>query len=247
MADQEVIKHVKAAISTSRDKNKSWQVKLREILLEIVIIVFAVSLSIWLHSWAEGRKDRQDEHEFLVGLKQDIGEDMQEMQSDSLSNELRRRYSEYFERVGGGEKVNMDTANAYSWVFGSWSTIDPRISRFEALKGSGKLGIIEDKDLLNRITELYAKDFPLIRNLNQLASDLKMNHMLPYLAAHAQLDAKGAITNWDVLLRQSEMRILVRTQGSLTDNLAAYGKAIKHCRGILEEIGREVWGGRVRG
>ena len=240
MADQEVIKHVKAAIEASRDKKKSIRHKIQEFLLEVLIIVFAVSLSIWLHSWAEGRKDRQEEREFLVGLKQDIEEDMQEMQSDSLSNVLRQRYSEYFSRVGSGEKLNNDTANAYSWVFGSWSTIDPRVSRFEALKGSGKLGIIENKDLLNRITELYAKDFPLIKNLNQLASDLKMNHMLPYLASHAELDAKGAIKNWDVLLRQSEMRILVRTQGSLIDNLAAYGKAIKHCRGIVAEIEKEI-------
>ena len=137
MADQEVIKHVKAAIEAARDKKKSWKHKLREIVLEVTIIVFAVSLSIWLHGWAEGLKDRKEEREFLVGLKQDLEADLKEMRSDRETTLKRYQGSQYFARVGSGETMNKDSVNAYVWIFGSWSQISPRASRFEALKGAG--------------------------------------------------------------------------------------------------------------
>jgi hypothetical protein len=52
--------------------------------MEVAIIVFAVSLSIWLHGWAEERKDHREEREFLIGLKEDLQADMAEMRSDLL-------------------------------------------------------------------------------------------------------------------------------------------------------------------
>ena len=83
MAEQEVIKHVKEVVAISKDKTKKWQTKVLEILLEIGIIVFAVTLSIWLHNWSDSNKDREEEREFLTGLKGDLQADMVEMRSDS--------------------------------------------------------------------------------------------------------------------------------------------------------------------
>src|ERR1700761_752018 len=80
MADQEVIKHVEHAIAVARSK-ESWTHKAQEILLEIVIIVFAVSLSIWLHNWSESSKDREEERDFLVGLKRDLQADRVDLES----------------------------------------------------------------------------------------------------------------------------------------------------------------------
>ena len=105
MADQEVVKHVKAAIAASRDKNKSWKHKLQEILLEVGIIVFAVSLSIWLHGWAEDRKDHQEEREFLLGLRQDLQADVKEMMGDRDTYSYCLKGVKYFERVGAGGEI----------------------------------------------------------------------------------------------------------------------------------------------
>ena len=103
MADQEIIKHVKKAITVSRDHTKKWQHKLLEILLEIGIIVFAVSLSIWLHNWSESLKDRDEEREFLTGLKQDLQADIKEMTSDRHAFEVVLHGARYFRRIGAGD------------------------------------------------------------------------------------------------------------------------------------------------
>jgi hypothetical protein len=240
MADQEIIKHVKSAIDTSRDHNKKWPEKLREILLEIVIIVFAVSLSIWLHNWSESRKDRDEEREFLVGLKQDVMADVKEMEGDRAAYALVLQGIHYYERVGAGDKANADSVDGYSWIFGDETQIYPRISRFEALKGSGKMSIIENKALLLHITELYEKDFPLIVAVNNDINALKHNLLLPFFAEHLQLDAHGKGTNWEQLLKLSQMRIIIHTQEAAKNNIDDYAAGIADSKRIIAEIDKEV-------
>jgi hypothetical protein len=239
MADQEVIKHAKAAIDASLDKNKGWKDKFREILLEVGIIVFAVTLSIWLHGWQESLKDRKEEQEFLTGLKGDLKADLQEMEGDRQGNVNRYNDAKYFERVGNGEKLNPDSVRLYQWIFSSWTTISPRTSRFEALKGSGRLSIIEDKNLVIELTGLYTKDFPWIVDHNESTRQMIINTLMPYLAAHEQVDAQFNGTNWEELLRQSQMRILVREYELwMGDCVKSYDRGIEHCKKILVEMDR---------
>jgi hypothetical protein len=240
MADQEIIKHVKTAIDTSRDHNKKWPEKLREILLEIVIIVFAVSLSIWLHNWSESRKDRDEEREFLAGLRQDLLADVKEMEGDQKTYTDFLRGVSYYEQVGAGEKVNADSVDTYTWIFGNETQIYPRVSRFEALKGSGKMSIIKNKALLLHITELFAKDYPLIVATNNNIMTLKQNLLLPFFAGHLQWDAHGKGTNWEQLLKLSQLRILVHTMEVAKDNIAAYTAGIADSKRIIAEIDKEV-------
>src|ERR1700743_427517 len=107
MADQEVIKHVKHAVDVARSK-RPWTHKLQEILLEVVIIVFAVSLSIWLHNWSESRKDREEERDFLVGLKQDLQADHKDLEAGRADFYHIIAGTKYFVAVGGGQSVTDD-------------------------------------------------------------------------------------------------------------------------------------------
>ncbi|MBC7525013.1 MAG: hypothetical protein H7239_11315 [Flavobacterium sp.] len=53
-------------------KTHTFIEKLTEISIEIFIIVFAVSLSIWLHSWSEHNHQQNEVKKFLVDLKSDL-------------------------------------------------------------------------------------------------------------------------------------------------------------------------------
>jgi hypothetical protein len=41
-----------------------------------------------------------------------------------------------------GQTLDKDSLNKYQWCFFGSAQINPRISRYEALKGSGKLDIV---------------------------------------------------------------------------------------------------------
>ena len=52
MAEQEIIKHGKAIYDLSKDRGRKWQHKIKEVLSEILIIVFAVSSG--RNAWGPG-------------------------------------------------------------------------------------------------------------------------------------------------------------------------------------------------
>lgn len=161
MAEDEIRKHAKGAYKAWNDPHKSWKHKLKETLLEIVIIVFAVSISIWLHNWSEHLKDRKEEKEFLTGLRKDLTSDTVEMASDRRTYDGLLKAYRYLREVGVGMKpVNKDSLDIFKGYFYNSTLLIPNISRFEGLKGSGKLDIIENKDLLNLILDLYQENIP---------------------------------------------------------------------------------------
>jgi uncharacterized membrane protein len=60
MAEHEIIKHTEKAFKILKSSEMSLRNKLADILTEILIIVFAVSVSIWLSNWSERRHDRKE-------------------------------------------------------------------------------------------------------------------------------------------------------------------------------------------
>jgi hypothetical protein len=240
MADQEVIKHVKHAVDVARSQ-RPWTHKLQEILLEIVIIVFAVSVSIWLHNWSESRKDREEERDFMVGLKQDLQADMVEERSDIANYQNVLRGMAYFLRIGNGETMTMDSAIKYQPILFSTIQIDPRVARFEALRGSGRLGIVRDKELLVNIADLYTKDFIHLRRVNDFLSALRTDRLLPFFASHIQINAQGTVaTNLAEVFRMPEARVLLTTLASARGVIVNYDSVIAKSNLIIKEIDRDL-------
>jgi hypothetical protein len=240
MADQEIIKHTKAIVELSTDRKKPWQHRVKGIIGEILIIVFAVSISIWFHNWSESWKDQNEEREFLKGLKADLQADMKEMSSDSASYALELKGIGYFEKVGAGMTLDMDSLRTYEGVFYDDIQISPRVSRFEALKGSGRLNIIRDRELLIHITDLYTKDFPQINRINSYFIKLRWENFIPFVTSHLQVDAAGQGTNWTEILRTSQMRQLVKLGEGAKNCVYDYTRGINKCQLIIGEINQEL-------
>ena len=240
MAEDEIIKkHTKAVYKAWRDPSKDWKHKLKEILLEVAIIVFAVSVSIWFHNWSESIKDRNEEKEFLKGLKGDIQADLKEMNSDRAS--LRKGYwaISYFERVGAGQALNEDSLNKNVWIFFSQAQINPRIGRYEALKASGRLDIITNKKLQYDIIDLYQKSFPQIFRLNAFMNSLVADKVDPFISDYISFDHKG-VDNAQAMLRKPKMRFLLLQCQGFTNSVDAYSEGISEGNEIIKEIDKEL-------
>jgi hypothetical protein len=238
MAEDEIIKkHTQAVYTTMTDPNKKWIHKLKDILQEVLIIVFAVSVSIWLHNWSEERKDKKAEQEFFTGLKEDLKADVQEMTSDRASFQQVLKHSSYFAKAARGMKLNQDSVTSYQWIFFTGAQINPRISRFEALKGSGKLDIIEDKKIQINIIDLYQKLFPNIFRIDQAFNSLTTDRIDPYIGDVLKIDSSGQITNAAEILRMSKMQLLLNQLATSADNcIKAYTNGIDKSNEIIKQI-----------
>jgi len=72
MSEEKVIQHTKKAVKTLSDKNKKLAEKIKDFLLEIFIIVIAVSITLWFHNWNDHLHERKIEKEFLIGIREDL-------------------------------------------------------------------------------------------------------------------------------------------------------------------------------
>ena len=78
----EVIKHFGKILNIFKTSNQSFIKKATEIAIEIFIIVFAVSFSIWLHGLREHYKEQKEVKIFLVNIREDIKQDINWLKLD---------------------------------------------------------------------------------------------------------------------------------------------------------------------
>lgn len=160
MADQEIAKHTKKIWSVIRADEHGYWHKVREMLLEIGIIVFAVSMSIWLHSMAEHRHEQKQVRSFLLGLKADIQSDIQqinEVVKFHHNSDERYRYLASLDPDAPPDREKFDAA--YGLISAN-NFLIARMGRYEGFKSSGKMTNIEDEALLEKIVNLYQYDIP---------------------------------------------------------------------------------------
>lgn len=155
MAEQEIAKHTKQVVRLMGKSEHGWRHKLGEMGLEIVTIVFAVSLSIWLHSLGEHRHEQQQVRAFLLGVRHDIGSDIETIKE---LNQAYHGYDANFDYLGKLDPRSAPDAQtftpAYERADGNYF-FNPLVSRYQGFKSSGKLGHIENEALLEKILDLY--------------------------------------------------------------------------------------------
>lgn len=159
MAEQEVIKHTKKVFTVWGSKKRFWH-KLGEFVLEILIIVFAITLSIYLHDRSVKKHQDHETKDFLLGLKEDLKTDIEEMNNDKVSFQKSGRSFRYITSRKLNEKLDKDSLRFYSrWIFNTTGLV-PNSGRFEGFKSSGKIGTIGNKELQNNIMDLYQESIP---------------------------------------------------------------------------------------
>ena len=165
----------------------NWKHKISELFFEVLIIVFAVSVSLLLERWREKSIEHDQEREFLLGLKEDLKHDLTEMRGDSASYAFGLKAYAFFLRHAG--TYVKDSAQYYSYVY-SYTTLQPNVSRFEGLKSSGKFDIIENTELRQEIIELYEDKFPTVTIATNFHLTATQRPLMDFV--DHQLDFKGS-------------------------------------------------------
>lgn len=180
MAFQEIADHTKNVIDIVADQEHDKWHKLKEIGLEIAIIVFAVSLSIWFHSIGEHRHEQQQVRSFLLGLKRDLRADINQLyiiqnQDQNLEDKLR-----FLAQLKPNSEVKEEEFDQAYALIAKKTNFNPQNSRYEGFTSSGKLITIENNVLLERLTKLYQNYLPQVKQA-ETEWALRQNRLQEYL------------------------------------------------------------------
>jgi hypothetical protein len=231
MAEQEVIKHTKKVYKIWNSKEHSVWHKLKEFAIEICIIVFAVTLSIWLHSWSEHRHQQQDVKDFLLGLREDLKNDIHEMTEDSISYIHTTRAFTYIVQNDSASILSPDTLNAYSGDMFNTTGLIANNGRFEGFKSSGKVGFIEDKVLQNLILDLYQETIPSL-----LASTNGYTEFKKEFFRFVNENRKRNPDNLATILLSDQGQNICNSLLRTRQILARYSICMQKCRQIIDKV-----------
>lgn len=163
MAEQEVAQHSKNIIELVTAKQHTLAHRLREIALEIVTIVFAVSMSIWLHGLSEHHHQQQEVRSFLLGLRGDLQDDIGTLDAMVANYRQFDANFTYLASLAPGKAPDPDKfEQAYELMDANWYLI-PNKSRFDGFMMSGKLSNIEDEAILDPLLKLYQSVLPQVK------------------------------------------------------------------------------------
>lgn len=166
MQELETIKHLSNAYSSWNSKKYSLWEKLKKIVVEILIIVFAVMLSIWFHEKSILHHKEMEVKQFLLGLKVDLKKDISEMKEDKEGSLKERAAFHYLANVKPNQDVNADSLKKYQGSIFLKILLLPNDGRFEGFKSSGKMGDIDNLILQNDIMDLYQEQYKILQTVS---------------------------------------------------------------------------------
>lgn len=236
MAEQEVIKHTKKVYKIWNSKQHSIWHKLKEFAIEIFIIVFAVTLSIWLHDKSEHAHQQKVVKEFLEGLKADLKNDIHELQEDRGEYVESQKAFDYLTRASNNRAFALDSIRFYSrGIFVSLQFL-PNDGRYEGFKSSGNIGNIENTELQGDIVDFYQEDIKTLLITSNYYSARKEKFFDYYINNFKR--GKDS-TNIVSLLSSDVGQNQIRTLGQLDEIIGRYDSAINKANKIISLIEKE--------
>jgi len=229
----EIIKHTKNIYSEMKNEKHSFKEKAKEILAEILIIVFAVSLSIWLHSWSEERHQHKDAQIFLVGLKEDLQNDISKLEE---TKKILDKTQQQISFVLNLTPQKIDSLKANHQPINSGTNFINTVvnnGRYEGFKSSGKINTIENQNIRNKILSYYQQTIPEIDYVEETYERLVSKYVDLLINGSDDDDI-----NTSVLKKKTKI-ILSGLNNFTKSSQQSYENAIKQAREIIKEIDKE--------
>jgi hypothetical protein len=173
----------------------------------------------------------------MLGLKEDMTADIQEMEDDRASYYFKQEAYTYLLNVKIKEEVSKDSIKKYGNVFSSSSQLLPNMSRFEGFKSSGKLGDIENHTLQNEILVLYQDDIPSL--LSSTYYYLKSGETLSNFVIKNRKRLTDSTSNFIELAKYDETRNIFSIMASTGQITERYTNCIDKMKKIIIEINKE--------
>ncbi len=122
---------------------------------EILLVVIGILIALQINNWNEDRKDKRLEQNYLSKIHEEFKKNKEQFdltismhkQSYESSNWIIENYNKL--------DINIDTLRKHLLVFRYSYTYNPSKSSIDAVINSGKLGVIRDNELSNKLIEWH--------------------------------------------------------------------------------------------
>lgn len=151
-------------------------------LLELVVVTLGILIAFQIDRWAEDRRERRQEYEYLLRLKEDLQLEIGRMDEAYDYAQSRIDAGIFLERIVANPALAASEPRILPRALetASWRSF-PQISAFvySELQSSGKLALIRSESLRRSLAEHYAS----ISHSSRVGLDLDIRHQFDRLTA----------------------------------------------------------------
>lgn len=235
--EHEITGHSRKVYKLWKNNEMSPWKKVKEIGIEVLIIVFAVSFAAFLERQREHSSEQKEAGAFLTGLKTDLENDIKEMEADKQSYQGSAAAFSYLIGLPPGQKISNDSLKKYNRYILNSTGLVPNDGRYQGFKSSGKIGTIENEELQNNILDLYQEDLPNLISSTNLYTKRK-EVLFYYIFDMMKRNPDGSNNIAEVLITDKAHNIC--TTLSFTDEvIERYDVAINKSKKIIAAINKE--------
>jgi hypothetical protein len=240
MSEEKIIKHTENVVHVIANKEKTWRKKIFELIEEIAIIIFAVSITLALHNWNDWRNERKMERDFLAGIRADLKTEAHALDATVIALDRTARYYDTVWQQIATHRIDTAYIDTNSGQFLNTVYFRFNNGRFESFKSSGYLRLIENETLLKDLTTLYTNDMPFQVSADEYVYGSRRTDYNTYVGVKAPIDSKQ-IAHVSKLLNDPAVRYQIVYYGNYMHERIRQKKALaKEIRGIIAEIDQEL-------
>lgn len=152
------------------------------IALELVVVILGILIAFQIDRWAEDRREREREYDYLLRLKDDLHIELQDMDAALRYAESRIAAVLLLEQVSADPSAALERPEAVAAAVetATWRSF-PQINAFvySELQSTGNLGLIRSESLRRDLADHYAT----FRHHERVGLDLNIQRQFDLLTA----------------------------------------------------------------
>jgi hypothetical protein len=230
----EIVKHTEKIYKEFKNPKHNFGEKLKEVCVEILIITFAVTLSIWLHSRSENKHEQRTANEFLKGLKKDLTEDIKTLEENKKT--IANLDSNYTYLLGMNKVQTPDnqlSAKIHRRLFYDLIYTHLNTGRYDGFKSSGKIETIANDSLKEKILVFYQQTLIHLSDIEIFVNTVQSKIM------DMELDKNNRLPILTFVTTDKMQGLLSYGSANFKHNMNNYDKAIDQAKEIVLEIDKE--------
>ena len=135
-------------------KSKKSMRSIRKYLRELSVVVVGIALTLGVNAWINHRNSKKDLERYLNTIKLELKNNTEQIEYEINALDESVSYTRYL-LSHDKEFLDADTIQKYEFAITHHRTYNPKYNAFEMFKSSGSMRLINNKELLLSIWEVY--------------------------------------------------------------------------------------------
>ena len=204
--------------------------------VELITVIIGISIAFSLNNWNESRKDRNQEKKYIRALLTDLEKDQERLQELLDTSQYYLSRTERLIRLVNKKDFMSDSIGYYLGSTYTFASFKPNDNTFEGLRSSGRIGLIEDFALRQKIIHHYNQHYGECQNFDDFFKNFLEGQLMPLILKNVDFRMFPLIGNSEFIRDTYFINLMYSSQYYQSTRIQIYQGAYEHSESLMEDL-----------